>query len=465
MTTSYDKTDIDSIEEYARQLIGKTFREAVNAGLDNDSLDGSKGRLGNLIEENYFGYDINSRQLPDFEEVGVELKVTPYKVSSKGEKVAKERLVITMINYMDIIDETFVNSHLWLKLRLMLIIYYLYEKGKNRLDYRIDYVSLFRPPEEDLRIIKDDYEKIVAKIRSGHAHELSEADTLYLSACTKSNNSNTRVSQPNSDIPAKPRAFALKSSYMTYALNNYIIPDSSVYDKVKTQSSSSTESIIPFDKAANLEDYVYGEIMKYRGCSVAELSDKFKIPKESTAKNRESLIALRMLGVKSNAAEEFIKAGIKVKTIRVNNNNTIREHMSFPAMKFKTIANEDWEDDYFYKILTETKFFFVVYKEDKYGEMRLQGCKFWNMPARDIAEVQKVWGHTKNLINGLLVIKEINGRKINNLPKPSENRVSHVRPHGRNADDVDILPDGRTLTKQCFWLNNSYILSQIKDLL
>ena len=31
--------------------------------------------------------------------------------------------------------------------------------------------------------------------------------------------------------------------------------------------------------------------------------------------------------------------------------------------------------------------------------------------------------------------------------------------------DADELPDGRFMTKQCFWLNNTYILSVIKDLL
>ena len=45
----------------------------------------------------------------------------------------------------------------------------------------------------------------------------------------------------------------------------------------------------------------------------------------------------------------------------------------------------------------------------------------------------------------------------------ADNRVSHVRPHGRDQKDTDELPDGRLYPKQCFWLNNSYILEQIKD--
>jgi DNA mismatch repair protein len=195
MDAPYDKYDVSSIEEYARRLIGKTFKEAIGSESYNNIADfGRKGGLGNLIEKYYFKFEINSRQQPDFEDAGIELKVTPYKMDARGNKTAKERLVITMINYMTVINEAFDDSHLWAKLRLMLIVYYFYEKEiSDRLDYRIDYVSLFTPPEEDLKIIKDDYRKIVEKIRSGHAHELSEADTMYLSACTKSSDGSKRT--------------------------------------------------------------------------------------------------------------------------------------------------------------------------------------------------------------------------------------------------------------------------------
>ena len=465
MDAPYDKYDVSSIEEYARRLIGKTFKEAMGSESYNNIADfGRKGGLGNLIEKYYFKCEINSRQQPDCEDAGIEVKVTAYKMDARGNKTAKERLVITMINYMTVINEAFDDSHLWAKLRLMLIIYYFYEKEiSDRLDYRIDYVSLFTPPEEDLKIIKDDYRKIVEKIRSGHAHELSEADTMYLSACTKSSDGSKRTQQPNSDELAKPRAFALKSSYMTYVLNNYIIPDSTIYSG-RIAPSERFDSIISGHDVVSFEKYIYDKINSYRGWSVADLCKNFDISLGTNAKNKESLIAYRILGVKSNAAEEFIKAGIKVKAIRIGANGAIREHVSFAAMNFQEVAQEEWEDDYFYKILTETKFFFVVYKEDSNGIYRLRGCKFWNMPTCDILEVKKVWQKTKELINGKLVLTRENGRLANNFPKPSENRVCHVRPHARNSADTGLLPDGRAVTKQCFWLNNSYILSQISDL-
>ena len=64
--------------------------------------------------------------------------------------------------------------------------------------------------------------------------------------------------------------------------------------------------------------------------------------------------------------------------------------------------------------------------------------------------------------NGLQV-SFIKGKHHNNFPKQSDNPVSHVRPHGLNAQDTYELPDGRQYPKQCFWLNNSYIVSQLDE--
>ncbi len=64
---------------------------------------------------------------------------------------------------------------------------------------------------------------------------------------------------------------------------------------------------------------------------------------------------------------------------------------------------------------------------------------------------------------GLHIWKDASGRNRNNLPKASESRVAHVRPHGRDSTDTAPLPTGGSMTKQCFWLNNSYVAEQIKE--
>lgn len=466
----YDTKSPISIETYAQRLIGKTFREIIEDnmksqmmfresvslfnGSDVNEIKHNKGNLGQIVEERFFHYECNNDSRADFHEAGVELKVTPYKVNKNGSLSAKERLILTMIDYFQVANETFEHSHMWNKSRLILLVYYLYQKEiRYNLDYKINYAKLFTPPEQDIKIIKHDYEFIVSKIRAGRAHELSEGDTLYLGAAPKASTSQDRRKQPFSDELAKPRAFAFKNSYMTYVLNTYIVPGKVTYEPIV--SSGTVDSF---------EDYVVGKIDKYRTYSVDDLCREFDIEINKRPKNLEAMLAYRMLGIKSNRAEEFEKANIVVKTIRIEKNDKIKESMSFPVFRFKELVKEEWEDSIFGNYLRETRFLFVIYKFDEKNVLRLRGCQFWNIPYNDLeVEVRSVWEKTKKVLKEGLEIIVVNGVRRNNFPKATENRVCHVRPHAKNAQDTYELPDGRWFPKQCFWLNNSYIYGQLKD--
>ncbi|WP_029319278.1 Sau3AI family type II restriction endonuclease [Butyrivibrio sp. AE3004] len=463
----YDRTNPKSIEAYAQKLIGKSFRQIMDddknvlreegptyGESDVTEVKRNKGNLGQIIEECFFHYSCNSDARADFPEAGVELKVTPYKINKNGTLAAKERLILTMIDYMTVVNEDFDHSHFWNKSKLILLVYYLYMKeAKYNLDYNIGYAKLFTPPEQDLKIIRHDYEIIVSKIRAGKAHELSEGDTMYLGAAPKAATSMNRRKQPFSDEPAKPRAFAFKNSYMTYVLNNYIVPGKDTY-----------EPIIKDEVVDSFEDYVVDRIDAFAGYSVDDLCVKFDIDASKKPKSLEALLAYRILGIKGNHAAEFEKASIVIKTIRIGSNNKIKESMSFPTFKFKELIEEDWENSTFGNYLRETRFLFVVYKFDPDDTLRLKGAQFWNIPYEDLeVEVKSVWERTVRILKEGLKFEKVNGVYQNNFPKASENHVSHVRPHGKNAKDTYELPDGRQYPKQCFWLNNTYILEQIND--
>ena len=326
--TDYDKTDPISIETYAQRMIGKTFREIIEDDEKSQPLmveesiasygtpvvsatKRNKGNLGQIIEERFFHYSCNSDSRADFYEAGVELKVTPYKKNLNGSLSAKERLILTMIDYFQVVNEPFEQSHLWNKSRLILLVYYLYSKDvKSNIDYMIGYSRLFTPPEQDVKIIKHDYEVIVSKIKAGKAHELSEGDTLYLGAAPKASTSKDRRKQPFNDELAKPRAFAFKSSYMTYVLNTYIVPGKITYEPIMDTSIEDS-----------FEDYVVEKIGRYRSFSVDELCLEFDIDIQKKPKNLEAMLAYRILGIKGNYAEEFQKASVVVKTIRIGKNN------------------------------------------------------------------------------------------------------------------------------------------------
>ncbi len=467
----YDRSNPLSIEVYSQKMVGKTFREICEEDDARQSLvlrgentdygtsdmsvtKRNKGNLGQIVEEKFFHYACNSDARADFPEAGVELKVTPYRMNQDGSLSAKERLVLTMIDYFQVVNEKFEESHLWNKSKLILLVYYLYMKDiKYNLDYKIGYSRLFTPPEQDVKIIRHDYYIIVSKIQAGKAHELSEGDTLYLGAAPKAATSKDRRKQPFSEELAKPRAFAFKSSYMTYVLNNYIVSGKVTY-----------EPIIAEDAVDSFEDYVMEKINGFQGYSVEELCGVLNVDMQKKPKSLEAILAFRMLGIKGNHAEEFEKASVVVKSVRIGKNDKIKESMSFPAFRFKEIVKEEWEDSKFGNYLRETRFLFVVYKFDKDDVLRLRGCQFWNIPYGDLeTDVKSVWQRTKQVLQEGLQVRQVNGVCRNNFPKASENPVCHVRPHAQNAQDTYELPDGRQYPKQCFWLNNTYIYQQIDD--
>ena len=105
----YDHTSPERIEDYARVLLNSCLRDALG---DIDNRFSGKGKLGQLLEEEYFHYSPNSNSAPDFSEAGVELKTTPLEMTVKG-PVSKERLVFNMIDFMTEHEKSFVESSFW----------------------------------------------------------------------------------------------------------------------------------------------------------------------------------------------------------------------------------------------------------------------------------------------------------------------------------------------------------------
>lgn len=163
MMNSYDKTDKWSILEFSKQLLGKTLEEAV-APIVIDPKRG-KGQLGQLVEVYFFGIENNSRQEADFPEAGLELKVTPLKELKDKTLAIKERLVCTMIDFTKDQSVPFEQSHIYLKCALMLIPFYLHKDGVPVQQLKFIYDVLWQIPDKDLLIMKQDYEKIIAKIK------------------------------------------------------------------------------------------------------------------------------------------------------------------------------------------------------------------------------------------------------------------------------------------------------------
>ena len=493
----YDDRYTESIVNYAKQLKGKSFRDVENefnkssmkeyfnfyedseinyvseSGFEYVIDDASKGNLGNLLERCYFGYKPNSRQGADFPKAELELKTTPVDLKKNGEEVAGERLSITNISYKEPVIEDFYLSHVWNKIKNMLIVSYLRDKSIPKDDYIIKYVYLYNPSKEDLKIIIDDYNKINEKLKLGLAHEIHENDTNYLGACTKGSDAKNSIKEQyyGNHIPAPKRNFCFRKPYMDFILHEYVIKD---YKKEESILENVIDSSMPFD------DLVISKIQAFFGKSDQELCTLFNLPFTNN-KAQWSSICFRILGIRNNQADEFKKAGIVVKTIRVEEDGSVNEHWELPTITFKELASEEWEDSTLNNYLSNTKFLIVVFKRNK-NHYFLKGSTFFSFSENTLNnEIRADWqSYVDEIKKG--VHFEIHGKRVfNSLPNPSKTNVIHMRPHtnlsaykfdnyerGNLKSDGDELPNGDIMTKQSFWINEPYftktIINKMSDL-
>jgi DNA mismatch repair protein MutH len=438
LSTAYDPSDRASILAHAERLIGHSLREALDKLPAEIDFSSHKGGFGTALERHYFGYEPNSRPEPDFAEAGVELKATPLK-KVRGRLVAKERLVLGMIDYMAVVSEEWETSSFIKKNAHLLLVFYLHEADKDPRDFTIKIVRIWDFPPEDLEIIRQDWEKIVGKVRDGLAHELSEGDTLYLGASTKSSDSSRRRSQPNSATPAKPRAFSLKASYM-----NAIIDDSLALKPV------ASEEVM---QGVSFEDAVSAKFDPYLGMTADEIAVQLGMRTDPRPKSFYALLTNRILGLgDSDRIAEFEKADIQVKTMRLLPSGRPKEDISFPAFSYLDLVKQDWDSSDLKSVLSK-RFFFVIYQLDDEGVPTLVGTRFWTMRGTDIDTLaRECFDET---------VTRIQEDRAEYLPKKSENPAVHVRPHGRDSRDVIPTPSGRLVCKKSFWLDGGYIKEQL----
>jgi DNA mismatch repair protein MutH len=307
--------------------------------------------------------------------------------------------------------------------------------------------------------IKKDWEFIKKKVADGKAHELSEGDTFYLGACTKGSKGGNPRKQPNNDILAKQRAFSFKQGYVNHIIASIAGDSEGIYGKL---ISSEKEA-----KKKTIEDIVVSKFQPYYGKTVDEITTSLELDLNISAKNFYANLTKAILGIELNKEiEEFEKAEIIVKTVRLKENNLPKEDISFPNFKYENLVEEEWEDSSFKEIL-DHKFLFVFFQFAD-NQLVLRKVKFWNMPFQDIEEAKKVWLETKNIVINGNIVREINeNERYTNFPNKKFNQVAHVRPHAQNANDTYPLPfadkvtNAYQYTKHCFWLNSAYVRDEI----
>ncbi|MBP5339325.1 MAG: hypothetical protein J6Z14_08515 [Prevotella sp.] len=460
----YDITSAQSILDYGMRLLGHSLKE-----LHPDAkIFSGKGGLGTSVEYYHYDYLPNSESKPDFPEAGLELKCTPLKLLEDSSMGSKERLVLNIINFIEEADKTFETSSFWNKNKFLLLMFYLHESGVDPVDMLFKLIRTWKFPEEDLKIIRDDWSKIHSMILEGKADELTEGLTFYLAACMKGSKAGEEMrKQPFSERLAQQRAYSLKSgyinkiilaSYLDANLRQQLNISSKRLDALQKKYSSENivKSLKAYKRGETFEELIERRMKPYYGKTVAQIVKQLNVELNPSSKDFAYHVCRVILGVKSKKIKEFENAGVSLKTIALEaNRDYIVESMSFPYIRFVNIVNQNWEESEWYNMLT-SRFFFVVFRKSYSGNkhnMTLEKVFFWNMSHSDLGVAEELWNDTKQ--------KVIDG-DYDNFITTKSHPICHVRPHGTKGQTVDT-PQGIRVQPKCFWLNNDYILDIVKS--
>jgi DNA mismatch repair protein MutH len=439
-TPKYDRRSQESIYEHAKNLEGRTLRDVLKeCNKEHIARTNRKGSFGQMIEKGYFYIDNNSDVRPDFYEVGIELKTTPMKRLKNGTYASKERLILSIINYMKLLHQKFDGSFLK-KNKKLLIIFYLFEEGHPHCDYRILRTRLWEFPEEDLRIIRDDWNKIAKMVEEGRADELSERHTMYLGAARKgSGHGKDMRKQPHSMDLAPQRAFSLKQTYV---------------NKMWNASSDAEYFIKNLDQWSDdltFEDIVLRRFEPFEGMYCDDIERMLDVRLNPKAKSYHADLARRMMGINGKRIEEFENANVYMKTMRLQKSGMPKEDMVFPHFDYLELVRTNWEGSEIYRNLNR-RFFFPIFRIDG-NRTYFERAMFWSISKKDLEAVRTVWEETVQRVNA--------GRT--DLPKIRENKVAHVRPHARDSRDKISMPDGTEAVKKAFWLSKKFVKEQIQN--
>lgn len=467
----YNPKDKDSVAEYTKNLENKTLRDFAHISDDSENVK-NKGLYGQKIENLFFFIKTNNQAGADFPNIPLELKTAGLKPTSSrdrhknisGKWKAKEALPMSAISFNEIINEDFLSSKFLEKNQNLLLVFYESEKDKVIYDLKIRITGVWsfsEIPSYDKKIIMDDWELIKSKVIDGEAHNISRGDTEYLEAAPSAT-SDTYTTQPYGP-KSRTKKFSFKSGYMHSVIAN-----------LGSEKTNTVSLFKKTEKNISLSEKINDKFKPYIGMDTNLIASSIDVSIED-CKQAFSILSKRLVKAIFNVpekgkieeyVEEFSKAEVTIKTIRINKDNLPKEHISFPAFKYEEIINQYWDTSDF-KNHIDKKFLFIFFKESG-SSFVLDKAVYWNMLSEHINEAQKVWEETKQLIEEGKIIKEIkNGRRYNYFPGSKSNLVSHVRPHAKNSGDTyklpvkDIHTGSNEYTKHCFWLNKEFIRDYI----
>lgn len=445
---------VEEIFSKAEELEGKMMSDIDKSGwLING---GNKGRIGNMIQEDFFGIKANSLRESDFVHHDIELKVTPVLKNGKGYS-SKERLVLGMINYQNDYKIAFNESLPMKKTKKMLLIFYLHEENIPPREFKIVKTVNFEIDPDDLGQVEKDYDSIVNMILGGRAHEISEKQQKLLGACTKGQGKGRDlVKQPFSAELAKSRAYSYKTGYMTSYFKQLMRPED-----VEHVLYPPDESFI---------EMLSSTLDKYLGKTALEIQSLTNCKTKQTSKSLQFDLMTSMFeedgqSIKNiNRTEEFLKEGYAIKTVKNRYHKKDNQDMSFPNLDFTELSYDSFEDSTWYGYFAETTYILALWDEYEPEKYRFVDYLTWPPSKKIVETAEQLYNHVQKMVqNREVIIKKNPNSKgtviwSDNLPGKHEYSPFQIRTKGSGKSVYAQIPvNKQTIKKKALYINKEYI--------
>lgn len=178
---------MDEIRRASNALLGHTFGDIADAEMADGDPVKLKGQLGALLET-YYGMEQDSDPLPDFRQVGKELKCKPLKTSWGEYFYPKEPLSVGIIDYGEVTETEYWRDieKLRKKFLNLIIVWFVHDDGP-RDDFPFIWWQDWSPSEHLDEQIQMEYAEIRRQILHGEHLSETKAGNDILQTCPKHN--------------------------------------------------------------------------------------------------------------------------------------------------------------------------------------------------------------------------------------------------------------------------------------
>lgn len=200
---------LDNLKHNAERLIGVSLGEL--AAQLNVPVKQQKGWIGQLIEKALHA-QAGSKPIPDFPELGVELKTIPMDDSGR----VKESTFVCTVNLEQLTGAVWDTSPVKLKLSHVLWVPIQSDPSIAFAERRIGVPVFWQPSESQMQQLKTDWQELTDQLQLGYAHTLNGLSGQVLQIRPKAANAQivTHAYDEQGDpCVTLPRGFYLRATF------------------------------------------------------------------------------------------------------------------------------------------------------------------------------------------------------------------------------------------------------------